>query len=353
MLGFIDYDMETAGKLITPNLEILKLSTFFKTEKRQFCRLLSLEEDNLDAYDKIYFFAENTECEIPQHFKQAKNVDFRGLVFTNGIYRPFKDPIIEYTLPRTFIYKNRLRQAFDDGEKNQVINHFLDDGYYRMYVGNERLPTPPVLPGNRIYLYDKEFFYPDWREIMLELTEKKPSSIVRLYPVVCHSLAEFFELRQYPKFARSNEVILDLPLPLGELNVLFKKYEKRFLADITISSNVYITLGGDLKLKKLYRDDFIYKINLLYSFWAKGIPLKIKYIKPQKQMINPIEELCLAVESWAALDTPVKRKDTLANRIKKGEKHEQFEDMKKFYKGMENLATQGFDILKERRYWNI
>lgn len=353
MIGILDYDFEAANKLTIPNLEVLKLSTYLRKEERQFCRLLSLEEESLEQYDKIYFFAEKPNPTIPEIFKKSKNVEFRGLAFTRGVYEPFENPIIEYTIPRTFIYQERVRRAFDNGEKYKNINHFLDDGYYRMYAGKERLPTPPIMPKNRIFLYDTEFFYPDWRKIMEELTGKKPSSIVRLYPVWCHSLADFFELRQFPGFARANEVILDLPLPLEELNVLFRKYDTHFLADITISSNVYITLGGDLKMKKLYRDDFIYKLNLLYSFWAKGIPLKVKYIKPQKLMINPIEDLCLAVESWTALDTPTKLNNCLIDRIKKGPKREQFENMKRFYKGMDNLAAQGFNVLKERGYWHI
>ncbi len=351
MIGILDYNLCTSSKIIIPNLEVMKLATYYRLEERHFCRLLSLEEENLGGYDKIYFFSDDPDTTIPQNYKRATNVEYRGLCFTKGIYEPFENPIIDFTLPRTFIYKDYLQRKMEDDKNLKAVNHFLDDCYYRMYAGDERLPIPAVMTNKRVILYDTEFFYPDWRQIMDDIASRKPSSVVRLHPVVCHSLTDFFELRQYPKFARTNEVILDLPLPLEELNALFRKYEKHFLADITISSNVYITLGGDLKMKKLYRDDFVYKLNLLYSFWARGIPLKVKYVKPQKQMVNPIEDLCLAVESWAALDSPTKLNTTLGERVKKGTKHEQFEEMGKWFKDMDNLAAQGFNVLKERGYW--
>ena len=120
----------------------------------------------------------------------------------------------------------------------------------------------------------------------------------------------------------SNEIILDLPIPLEELNVLFKRYEKKFLADISQSSAVYIPLGGTLKSNELYYKDFIYKMNLLYSFWSKGIYLKIKYINPSKGTYNPLNRLSQKVENWANLSTPVKKKNTLMERLKKEEKEE-------------------------------
>ena len=76
---------------------------------------------------------------------------------------------------------------------------------------------------------------------------------------------------------RANEMILDLDIPIDEVYYMLKHYKNRFLADITESSNVFIILGGNYRYSKQYLEDFIYKMNILFSFWSCNIPLKIKY----------------------------------------------------------------------------
>lgn len=354
MIGLVDYDLwkNSSTNLYVPNLEIMKLAAYYKLEKKQFCRLISPDETELIGYDEIYFFSEDVECQVPEEFKRFKNIHYGGLAFSCGKYIPFKNEIIDYTIPRTFIYKDFLQNKYNDGVKSKEINHFLDDSYYRAYAGENRLPIPPMVKNKRVFLYDVDFFYPDWKEILEELSNRKPSSIVRVHPVYCTSLSQFFELRNFPKFARTNEIILDLPIPLEELNVLFKRYEKKFLADISKTSAVYIPLGGTLKSNELYYKDFIYKMNLLYSFWSKGIYLKIKYINPSKGTYNPLNRLSQKVENWANLSTPVKKKNTLMERLKKEEK-EEYEELIKFHPSAVDLFNQSFDNLKERRIWKI
>jgi hypothetical protein len=132
---------------------------------------------------------------------------------------------------------------------------------------------------------------------------------------------------------------------------LFKKYERKFLADITQSSNVFLPLGGTLKSNELYYKDFIYKMNLLYSFWSKNIPIKIKYIQPSKGTYNPLEKISQKVENWANLSTPVKKKNTLMDRIKK--EMEEYDNLIKLHPSAADLFNQSFDDLKERRLWRI
>lgn len=89
MIGLVDYDFQTntALTLTPPNLEIMKLATYYKTEKNIFCRLMSLDETELTSYDTIYFFSEQSiPPEIPDAFKRSDNVVFGGTAFTNGIY---------------------------------------------------------------------------------------------------------------------------------------------------------------------------------------------------------------------------------------------------------------------------
>ena len=111
MIGLVDYDFysSTSTTRLIPNIEIMKLATYYRNEKNIFCRLIGLDETELTGYDKIYFFSESEKpINIPDAFKKAKNVIFGGTTFTNN-YIPFEDQIIDYTIPRPIIYKEILK----------------------------------------------------------------------------------------------------------------------------------------------------------------------------------------------------------------------------------------------------
>lgn len=250
MIGLVDYDLytSTSERRLTPNLEIMKLATYYKKEENTFCRLLDLDEEDLSNYEKVFFFSEiHKNPTIPETFLRAKNVIYGGTAFTNGVYRPFDNPIIDYTLPKTFIYKEYLKEKYQQGVKTKVIGHVLDDAYYRCYAGESRLPIPPMLPQKRIFLYDYDFFYPDWQDIINSITERKPSAIFRIHPIECTTLNQYLAIRNNTKISRSNLIIFNLTIPNDEIAYLFKKYKQFFLGDITSTTNVCVSLGGNFK----------------------------------------------------------------------------------------------------------
>jgi hypothetical protein len=61
MIGLVDYDFQSAPiiHMHPPNIEIMKLATYYRTEENLFCRIIGLEETELTNYDKIYFFSES------------------------------------------------------------------------------------------------------------------------------------------------------------------------------------------------------------------------------------------------------------------------------------------------------
>ena len=68
MIGFIDYDFFQTSKLSYPNLEMMKLSSFltFDSGAREFCRLLSPDEPNLEAYEEITEFEDDDDDDIEE-----------------------------------------------------------------------------------------------------------------------------------------------------------------------------------------------------------------------------------------------------------------------------------------------
>lgn len=304
-------------------------------EENQFCKLVDLEETELTGYDKIFFFSEQEEQPVvPPQFLRADNVVFGGTTFTNGVYQPFENSLIDFTLPRTAIYKDFLKKKYNDGVKTNALVHILDDTYYRNYAGEMRLPLPAILPNKRVILYDKEFFYPDWQKTLDVISSRKCSSIVRVHPIVCKTLGQYFGVREYQKVNRANSFILDLAVPLDETPYFFKHYKNKFLADVMLSSNVFLPLGGTWPTKLLYAKDITYKLNFLYCFWSRSIPIKIKYIQPKIGVHNPFEDLCKYIERWSWNYEPKKLDRTILESIPKKKDYnyvrDQYEEFLKY-----------------------
>ena len=144
---------------------------------------------------------------------RADNVVFGGTAFTNGVYIPFENEIIDFTLARPTIYKELLKQKYNDGIRTKVIEHILDDSYYRMYAKDKLLPIPPIRYNKRLFLYDKDILVTGWQDIFNKIVERRPAAIVPIHPVICHTVTDFFTIRAFPKFSRQAAIILDIDIP--------------------------------------------------------------------------------------------------------------------------------------------
>lgn len=360
MIGLLDYDLFQSESTthIIPNLEIMKLATYYYIEENHFCRLLSLDDGELDSYDKIYFFSElGHKLLIPPQFKLANNVIYGGSAFTGFKYLPFENKIIDYTIPRVTIYKDFLKQKYHEGFKNLVISHTLDDTYYRMYAGNNRLPIPAIKSKQRVYLFDRSFFYPDWQDIIKDIADRKPTGIYRIHPIVCNTLTDFFQARNCNKLARSIEYILDLKIPLNEVDYMIKHYKKLFLADVAKTSRVYLPLKSNLATKESYYRNLIYTFNLLYAFWACNIPIRIyREETPIGVTNNPIIELEEAMATWSNSSVQKSREanKTLLQRIGKNKKLLcQYEDLINEKPYVNVLFNQSYENLSKKGVWRI
>lgn len=361
MIGLVDYDLQTSTsiKLAPPNLEIMKLAAYYKREENTFCRLISLDETELSSYDKIFFFSEQDRIpNIPAQFLRAENVIYGGTAFTNKIYIPFENSLIDFSLPKSNIYKEYLKQKYQEGIKTDIISHILDDSYYRCYAGTEKLPIPAIIPRKRVFLYDRDFFYEDWEETIDFISARHPSSIVRIHPIICNKLEQYFTLRGKEKVARANDIILDLNIPLEDIGYMLKKYDKLFLADIMLFSNVFITLGGTFKTSFQYYRDFIYKLNLLYSFWSKNIPIKIKYVEPDTGVNDILSPLSKVLEIWTKnlirnQNKTINDKIIFKTKKEKTPAIQAKEMLLKFHPSAKDLFEQSYSNLAQRRYWKI
>ena len=297
----------------------MKLAAYYRQEENKFCRLVNLDESDLTAYDKVYVFSESKNyTKVPEAFAQASNVIYGGTAFTNGVYVPFQNSIIDYTLPRTNIYSQFLKDKYAAGLKDKVIIHLLDNAYYRWHAGDTVLPLSPIHRRKRYYIYDIDFFQDGWRKVINKILSYQPSSINFIHPAHYKKISDFLDVRENGLIAKGNDAYLDLDIPLAETPILMKHYKNRLLAVIVPNSQVYLSIGGSFYYQSDYIKDIVYKLNLLYVFWSQKIPLKVKYEEPKIGCYNPIADLSKLIAIWTQGDT--KSYKSIIERIPKDKK---------------------------------
>lgn len=322
MIGLVDLQLQSWDKpqLCPPNLEIMKLATYYQQEENKYCRIINLDETELSAYDKIYIFSESDNyITVPEAFKRSPNVIYGGTAFTNGIYVPFKNKVIDYTLARPRIYAGFLKDKYMAGLDEKEINRLLGNSYYRWRAGDEELPLPAIKKRNRIYIYDRDFFQEGWREIMDRIIERSPSSINFIHPAHYRKISDFLEVRENFLIAKNIDAYLDLNIPLSETPILMKRYKQRLLAIITPNSQVYLSIGGSFHYKTDYFKDIKYKLNLLMVFWSCNIPVKLKYVEPTLGCYDPIPDFSKLLASWSRGDSKIE--NNIFSRIPKAKKN--------------------------------
>ena len=359
MIGLVDLQLQSWNKpqLCPPNLEIMKLATYYQQEENKFCRLINLDEQEFSGYEKVYIFSESIEfTTVPEALKRASNVIYGGSAFTNGKYIPFENKLIDYTIARPRIYANFLKEKYQAGLKEIEITRLLDNSYYRWHAGKEILPLPAIKKRHRIYIYDIDFFQEGWRNIIDKIIKRKPSSINFIHPAHYKKISDFLEVRENTLIAKGNDAYLDLNIPLKETPILMKHYKNRLLAVINPSSQVYLSLGGSFHYQSDYLKDIVYKLNLLYVFWSCGIPLKIKYEEPIFGCYNPISDLSKLISTWTQGETCNYK--SILDRIPKDKKmtevrpeREQIKIILDRYPSSETLFRQTTETTKKGGFW--
>lgn len=359
MIGLVDLQLQSWDKpqLCPPNLEIMKLATYYQREENKFCRLINLDETEFGGYEKVYIFSENKNyITVPDALCRAPNVIYGGTAFTNGKYIPFENKLIDYTLARPRIYSQLLRDKRQAGLADIEISRLLDNSYYRWHAGTEELPLPAILKRHRIYIYDKDFFQEGWRKVIDRIIDRKPSSINFIHPAHYKKISDFLEVRENALIAKGNDAYLDLNIPLKETPILMKHYKNRLLAVINKSSQVYLSLGGSFHYQSDYLKDIIYKLNLLYTFWSCNIPLKLKYEEPTLGCYNQLSDLEKLIMTWTQGETCNYK--SIIDRIPKDKKmteirpeREQLRIILDRYPNSETLFRQTTETVRKGGFW--
>lgn len=356
MIGLVDLQLQSWDKpqLCPPNLEIMKLATYYQQEENKFCRLINLDETELTGYEKIYVFSESDEyITVPEHFKRASNIIYGGTAFTNGIYVPFQNKVIDYTIARPRIYAGFLKDKYIAGLEEKEINRLLDNSYYRWHAGEETLPIPAIKKRHRIYIYDRDFFQEGWRDVIDKILARGPSSINFIHPAHYKKISDFLDVRENCLIARNNDAYLDLDIPLKETPILMKKYKGRLLANITPASQVYLSIGGSFHYQSDYFKNLRYKLNLLLVFWSCNIPIKLKYEEPTLGCYDPIQDFSKFYAAWSRGDAKAEKNifDRIPKHTKNCPERDQLTLLLEKFPSMDKVLRQTYSSVQKGGLW--
>lgn len=334
----------------------MKLANYCREEQNKQCRLILPQED-VSKYEKIYFYSEFTKI-VPLEIRRCSNVEYGGTAMTRNKYEPFTESYIEYLQPQIDIYKEFLREKYMLGVKSKNINNFLDSGYYRMRAGDEILPFPPTYHNKPFYIYDRDIVFDGVEDIIKKLIARHVRSINFVHPVFCKSLKDFFMFRKYQKVSKSNKYIFDFNTNILTLSNYIEKNRIELLSEIGGNTKVYIPFGGTKPTTKMYYLDLFEALNKLYCYWAKGIPMKLKYIEPAIGHYNSIETLSKIIGAWsfrsASNDYHVSILGCMKKAPKKREEEiELVQRLQSMFPEHADLFNQTWDNLKDRRIWRV
>lgn len=263
MIGLIDYDLFFKFKY--PNLEIMKLFSYFKKQRKNIELITNI--DQIDHYAHIFFRQENSNYEFPTHIINDIRTQWGGKAFSPH-YEPMKSTI-EYIVPDSSIYYDYLISSIYAGAiKPSILTHVKKTNYARI-INNGMLYDPNFetkLDANKPYLviYDDNFFsYNEWFRIFDSI---KDYSIQLVYPGIITELQDATNILLSNNFKHKNNKIV-FRLPLNDKKIIVKELFPHF--DNTVGNNCYMEFGYDA----LGKDDFLIKLFNLLDVVFKGYSL--------------------------------------------------------------------------------
>ena len=352
MIALYDEEFATAKRgLPPPSLAAMKMAAYLKTEQNDIVILIT-DLTNAANYNKVCFFSDKPLEELPKEIFLMDNVE---------LYGKYLEPlprIVEHMTPDITIYHDVVQSRLVDKivSTNRALQ-FLDSIYYQAYGSDgARLPLPPSPHRKRFYIYDEDFLqYEDCWNIFREIEERVPTGIYTIKPIQCHTLKQFFTLREdYEKVSRANKIILDFFVPLHHFETYFGKYKLKLLGEITKNSEIYVYLGKNYSANAygevFYLKNLYYCLNLIFSYWSRNIPIKAEMYIPNDG-VNPYKEIFNALRLWTNNeDTNIKISDYL-NTKKLKPKLEEFiannPTMATFFDKSKN------DLINTRGVWRL
>ena len=169
-IGLIDDDLRNLPANPYPNLEIMKLSSYYK-QNRDLVELCT-NYKQYERYTKLILRKNYCLEDFPNMLmsKARDRLEYGGLAFTNNIYVPMENDI-EKSLPDVTIYD---KIKIENKNRREIFNRRLNKTCIRLQTANQIYCT-----SSRFLVYDKNVVtYPLYEELTerantIEFVEKQ------------------------------------------------------------------------------------------------------------------------------------------------------------------------------------
>lgn len=302
-IGLLDQDALSSPSTFHPNLEIMKLSTYYKKSKNFVSFILNL--DNIDRYTKIVLRKDIDDENYLSNILLDKRCNYGGLAFTNNIYSPL-DISIENSVPDFSIYNSYFNKILIKEKSYETLRKKYSRGsFVRLSTNGKDCNldiSKGILNGARrgydIYVYDNDVFkIKNYKEAISSIVRGAAQKVLFIHPQSSSSFNQIEELCLCPWCGTKNEIIYDKMI-----------YNKEFKEICSKSNNFFVKP----LILICYDKNRTYTENFLKTDFKNSLN-KMLYIMITKSKIN------------------LKCKEDIKD-----------ENFKKLYKNLISWGTQGF-----------
>lgn len=286
MIGLVDAEIIQDPVIFIPNLEIMKLYSYYKA-KGEYVKLLNSPSE-VANFSELFLRQEKEKSWLEDEYWNHPNLHLGGLYFTGGKYKPFSNPEIEDAVPTYRVYNDYLKYRLNDVRRKRHtarIISAMNSGFVRIHNGRE-VQFNQARPGNELFIYDNDINIQQDLDILKELNVPKLKKILYVFPLRVRSREELELVIENNLFSGQSEdysiqqLELDWYMSPEEFESFTKKYYDYFLSKPTHNICVpiiprgigrpYVTVSQEIR----YAREAIRKC---YTAASKGLTLHMVY----------------------------------------------------------------------------
>lgn len=229
MIGLFDMDLESSSVLTFPNLELMKLFSFYKKQYQPISLINRF--NNMSNYEHIFVRREESSSELSPTPCFPIETDWGGLYYTSYKYKSFADSIIENQRPSIGLYQTYMQEGLLSRPKKHIqrYNMLLQSSFIRLY-NNQSIPFQQVIANEPVIIYDYNIFEQDYSIIYKELHDRKPSNILYRWPIFFNTIENldmFLRNDMITKTRESlpNRFIINLNFSYSDFRKLLIEYD--------------------------------------------------------------------------------------------------------------------------------
>ena len=295
-IGLIDYDALLYPENFFPNIDIMKLSNYYKKERH--ITSLILNTNNLERYTKIFFRKENDDGVYPSKVLLRENCEYGGEAFSNNLYQSISKEV-DNAAPDLNIYntyfRNILRKQPNYEEK---IKNFEKASYVRFSSNNVDCDLDCKkgiigAPSGYVYIYDpKVLELKEAPGLLDKIVPSRNSRVLFTAPRSTQNISSLYNWCKRDWLSAKNQIYFTKTLlnkDIRELCEVAKEFKVKPLIPLCVDKNKTYT---NIFLAK----DFRISLNrVIYSMTNQG---QVKFILLEEIPNKDFQRLYSYLLNW-------------------------------------------------------